>query len=225
MPPYKRKMVPAVGFTPTKVRKYSNTAAVQRMRFSRVAFRSGQENNYVDLASAAYANDTTGTITLLNTVAQGASVNQRIGKKFMMKSLQIRGIQFNNSAATINNPVCLVVYDKKPTGSLPAITDILVSISPQSFNNDNNADRFQIIRRYDRVMVGAPTVANATDSSVQNFDDFIKLNKLVVCKALGTGAIADIETGALYFVTVGANAAGTSAANTTAAFRIRFSDM
>lgn len=225
MPPYKRKMVPAAGFTPTKIRKYSNTAAVQRMRFSRTAFRSGQENNYVDLAAAVYAIDTTGSVTLINTVAQGTSVNQRVGKKYFMKSVQIRGTMYNNTAGVLNNAVCLLVYDKKPTGSLPAITDILVSASPTAFNNDNNTDRFRILRRWDEVLIGAPSATTGTEASAKNFDAYVKLNKPVICKAAGTGAIADIEEGALYFVTCGTNAAGTSAAATACGFRVRFSDM
>lgn len=184
-----------------------------------------KESNYVDLANASYANDTTGSITLINTVAQGAAVTQRVGKKFFMKSLQIRGIITNNAAATSSTAVNLIVYDSKPTGSLPAITDILVSANSNSFNNDNNTDRFKIIRRYDDVLVGAPSATTGTSLSACNFDDYIKLNKPVVCKAAGTGAIGDIELGALYFVTVGNNAAGTSASATACAFRIRFADI
>jgi len=225
MPPYKRKMVPAAGFTPTKMRKYSNTAAVQRMRFSRTAFRSGQENNYVDLARAQYQCDTTGSVTLLNTVAQGTSVNQRVGKKWVMKSLQMRGFVQNGSTAVSNWASYMIVYDKKPTGSLPAVTDILVTANSQAFNNDNNTDRFRIVRRWDNYLAGSTLAASAGGDTGAEADAYVKLNLPVVNKAAGTGAIADIEEGALYLVTVGNTAAGTAAASLDTGFRIRFRDM
>jgi hypothetical protein len=50
-------------------------------------------------------------------------------------------------------------------------------------------------------------------------------NLPVVYKAATTGAINDIEEGALYLVTVGNIAAGTAAANTSSAFRLRFKDV
>lgn len=40
-----------------------------------------RELGYVDLALTGFNFDTTGSIVLLNTVAQGASVNQRVGKR------------------------------------------------------------------------------------------------------------------------------------------------
>jgi len=224
MPPYKRKMVPAAGFTPTKMRKYSNTVAVQRMRFSRTAFRSGQENNYVDVAQASYACDTTGSITLINTVAQGASVSQRVGKKWFMKSLQVKGAVSNGTTSTISSPDWLIVYDKRPTGSLPAITDILNTVSSNSFNNDANAGRFRVIRRWSDVLIGNSTTP-ATGQESKDCDDYIKLNLPVVNKAAGTGAIADIEEGALYLVTVGDRVAGTTASSASLGFRLRFKDM
>lgn len=226
----KRKLTISAGFVPTKVRKYTNTASAQRasvMRYSRNAFRTGQENNYVDLAQAAYANDTTGSITLLNTVAQGASVNQRVGKKWKMKSIQVKGFWNAGTTGTFAQADNLLVYDKKPTGSLPAITDVLVTANSNSFNNDNNADRFTIVRRWHTVFQGGSTLATnpVTEGSAQDFDYFVPLGKPVVNKAAGTGAIADIETGALYFISVGNVAAGTAAATTSAGFRIRFQDM
>ena len=50
-------------------------------------------------------------------------------------------------------------------------------------------------------------------------------SKPVVYKAAGTGAIGDIEEGALYLVTIGQVAAGTAAAAARLAFRLRFLDV
>lgn len=190
-----------------------------------VVRRIGGERNYVDVSATTYACDTTGTVTLLNTVAQGASQSQRIGKKWLMKSIQMKGYFFAGSTGTYRGVGALLVYDKRPTGSLPAITDILVSVNSESFLNDVNSGRFRIIRRWDEQIVGNTGTPTLTDMTIKNADTYVKLNLPVVNKAAGTGAIGDIEQGALYLVTCGNNSAGTGAASLYAGFRIRFIDM
>lgn len=186
---------------------------------------AAKETGYLDTASTLYACDTTGSITLLNPVPQGAAVTQRVGKKIAMKSLQCRGNFLSNAVTTIADAAILIVYDKRPTGSLPAITDILVSVTTNSMNNDNNSGRFSILKRVDQVMVGNSTTP-ATGGEAYDSDWYLPLrDREVVYKALGTGAIADIEQGALYLVTVGGNAAGTGAASFAAGFRMRFLDI
>lgn len=189
------------------------------------SFPRGAEPGYVDLAAANYALDTTGSITLLNTVAQGAGTSQRIGKRIALKSLQCHGYMFNNTTANVNDAAFLIVYDKRPTGVLPAITDILVSVSPLAFNNDNNSGRFRILKRVDQTLVGS--IGNQVGpASAINSDWFLNLKGLPqVFKAAGTGAIGDIDEGAMYLVTVGGNAAGTTAASFTSAFRLRYIDV
>ena len=182
-----------------------------------------KESGFVDLNSASYNADTTGTVTLIATIPQGASVNQRVGKKVMLKSVQVRGACSVNSTTTITDVAGLLVYDRRPTGSLPAVTDILASASSAAFNNDANSGRFRILRRWDHVLTGN-NVTPATGNESVSMDTFVKVKNLTVFKALGTGAIADIEEGALYFVTVGDRAAGTTAATFGVAFRTRFVD-
>jgi len=192
---------------------------------------ASKETGYVDVASAVYPLDTTGAVTLLNTVAQGASVNQRVGKKIVMKGIQCRGSVYGLSAAIVNDVAYMIVYDKRPTGALPTITDILVSASAVSMNNDANSGRFRILKRIDEVLIGNTSltgaVANAlTEGTMRSADWWLDLKSLpVVYKAAGTGAIGDIEEGALYLVTIGTNAAGTSAAALNAQFRTRFVDV
>lgn len=204
-------------------KKRGNYSAPPRFRF--VASRSANEPGYVDLASASYAMDTTGSITLLNTVPQGAGTSQRVGKRIQLKSLQCRGSMLANAAVTSTDVAMLIVYDKRPTGALPAITDILVSVSATSFNNDNNSGRFRILKRVDAILTGSAANNYTTDSAMNN-DWFLPLKGLPqVFKSAGTGAIADIDEGALYLVTVGGSGAGTTAGTLTAAFRLRYIDV
>lgn len=213
----------------------ARASAVSSRYNKRYGYRSGlqrapgvqRETGYVDLATASYAMDTTGSVTLLNVVAQGAGVTQRVGKKIVLKGLQARGRMANGSTATTNDVAFMIVYDKRPTGALPAVTDILTAADSTAMNNDANAGRFKILKRWDDVLLGNTTAAaNYLDSMYKSADFFLPLKGLpTTYKAAGTGAIGDIEEGALYLVTVGSSAAGTSAAALGLQFRLRFIDI
>lgn len=183
-----------------------------------------QESGYVDTALAVYPCDTTGSIALIPTIAQGTSVNQRVGKKVMLKSIQVRGNVYSGTSSTATDCAIIIVYDKRPTGVLPAITDILDTANSNSFNKDINAGRFKILRRIDFALTGNIS-APSTGNEMKDASDFFKVNLPLVFKASATGAIADIEEGAVYLVTVGSNAAGATAGNAALGFRTRFLDV
>lgn len=220
----------------SKVSNYARAQAVSSRYNRRYGYRGSglqrapgvpRELGYVDLAAANYALDTTGSVTLLNTVSQGAGVTQRVGKKIVLKGLQCRGILGVGATAVVNDIAYMIVYDKRPTGALPAITDILVTATSQAMNNDANAGRFSIIKRVDDVLLGNyNAAASYTDSMYKSCDWYLPLKGLpTTYKAAGTGAIGDIEEGALYLVTIGNTAAGTAAGIMAAGFRLRFMDV
>lgn len=187
--------------------------------------RAAKETGYVDVALSTYPLDTTGSVTHLTIVPQGTAVTNRVGKKIALKGLQCRGFANSGISAILNNVAFMIVYDKRPTGSLPAVTDILVSANASSMNNDNNSGRFQILKRWDDVFVGASASPTAT-KPITNTDWWLDLKgRQTVYKAAATGQIADVEEGALYLVTVGSNAAGGTAAELTVGFRLRFLDI
>lgn len=183
-----------------------------------------KEVGYVDVAATMDFN-TTGTITLLNTIAQGVTINQRVGKKVILKHLQCRGIIGAQTTATSNRTALLVVYDKRPNGSLPAITDILETANSLSLNNTTNEGRFSILMRDDRVLMGATALGEIQSNTSEVSDFFLRLNKPTTFKALATGAIADQEEGALYLVSVGNQNSGTADAQATLQLRLRFEDV
>lgn len=189
---------------------------------ARPLYTKGREAGYVDLGLSLLECDTTGTISLVATMAQGASINQRIGKKAMYKSFQIRGKVQSNLTTTVADAAVLLVYDKRPQGTLPAVTDILTSANSKAFNNTQNEGRFKIIRRWDWTLIGNISTL-ATGKEGYNFDEYVKFRKPVVFKALGTGAIGDIEEGAVYLVTVG-DAGGTLGALASMDVRTRFTE-
>lgn len=224
----KRARAGSVSYPKSSMAKSGRYARRYGARSNRLQRAPGvsNETGFVDVASADYQLDTTGTVTLLNTVPQGTSVNQRVGKKYNLKSLQGRGNLQNGSTANSNDVAFMIVYDKRPTGALPAVTDILTAATSQAMNNDANSGRFVIMKRWDEVLIGNLTAAaNYTEAAVKSCDWFLPLKNMpTVCKAAGTGAIGDIEQGALYLVTVGQVAAGTAAAVLRSTFRLRFQD-
>lgn len=192
-----------------------------RMRYRK---RSAKEVGYVDLGTTTYNLDTTGDIVLLATIAQGASINQRIGKKARYKSVQFHGIVQAGTTGTVNEGALLLIYDRNPRGALPAITDILVTASSLAFNNTVNEGRFRILRRWDFAMAGNSTTPT-TGKECVGFDEYVKLKGLpITFGSAGTGAIGDIEKGALYLVSVGATGAGNDAPLAYIQTRTRFYD-
>lgn len=187
----------------------------------------GKESGFFDLALTTLALNTTGTIVLANTIVQGVATNQRVGKKIQLSSLQIRGNAQADNTTLLALGAIMLVYDRRPTGALPAITDILVTADANSFTNDANTGRFKILKRWQFSLVGNnATAGQATDSSQYSIDDYLPIkNKQTVYKAAGTGAIADIEEGAIYLVGVGNQVAGTADGNANIAIRTRFYDV
>lgn len=198
-------------------------ARVSTVRRNTLPF-GARDPGFVDLANANRGCDTTGSITLVATIAQGTTINQRIGKKAQYKSFQVRGHIFAGSLGTISQAGWMLVYDKRPSGALPAITDILTSVSSFAFPNDANANRFHTIKRCDYEVIGDST-GPATDSVAYKVEEYVKFKGMIGFKAAGTGAIADIEEGAVYLVTYGDTAAGTGAPDSDLAIRTRFVDV
>lgn len=188
--------------------------------------RSVTETGFVDSDLNVYELDTTGTIILLNIVVQGVGTSQRIGKRITLKSIQFHGDLQNNSASTVNGVAILLVYDKRPDGNLPSITDILNTANSTSFNNDSNSGRFRVMKRVDAQLHGGVGAATLTSNSSMSADWFVDLKGLPqVFKSAGTGAIGDIEEGALYLLGVGDRTAGTTAAVASIRSRMRYMDV
>jgi len=186
--------------------------------------RAGNESGFLDTAIAVYALNTTGSLTLLNPVPQGAATSQRVGKRIALKSIEAHGNIIAGNSGLSADFSYMIVYDKRPSGNLPNITDVLNTVSPYSFNNDNAGSRFQTLKRVDGHTVGG-NGTTLTAKSMHDFDWFMSLKERpTVFTNLGTGAIGDIEEGAIYLITMG-NEAGALAPNANVAFRLRYIDV
>jgi len=167
----------------------------------------------------------TGVVTLLNAVDQGVALDERGGTRLGMHQLQVRGIFEASTSTPWQALTWMIVYDRDPLGSLPALTDIVDSPgSIVSFQKLDNRDRFSILHKSFLTME-AGVSASATSDSIRHVDMSINLGNLQTSFASGvtSGAIANMKHGALYFVCVGENATAAYNPSVTLGFRLTFS--
>lgn len=216
-----------------KARTYNAKKANPKLVSSRLANagvrKYRKDTGYVDTGNAgapiAFAFTTTGTVSLVaGGISQGSSVNQRQGKFINWKSMQIRGkVIPSGGAAAGSTTVCtlLIVYDKQPTGVLPAISDILDAINSSAMNKDAASSRFRILKRMDYCVVAS----DASPYRVHRVDEFLDLRmKKCEFRAAGDGLIGDFAYGAIYAVSVGDHGVGANSADGALVFRTRFVD-
>lgn len=188
--------------------------------------RPSMEMKYIDNQKASYNADTTGTITHINAVPQGASESNRIGRKMNNRSIEVRGTVAANSLTLATTARILFVYDRQPNKALAAIGDILDIADSYGLKKDANKERFLILKDKMFSIAGNTTTAGQiTDKSIQHFKWFKKCRLPTVFSNVGSGAIGDVTTGALLMITTGGTAAGTAAATFALSTRVRFDDM
>lgn len=167
-----------------------------------------------------------GTIQLVNGIAQGTDFNQRIGRQATMKSVLFNG---NWYQSTTSSPLgCLgravVVYDAQPnSGSTPVWTDIFAQADVNSPMNLNNRDRFKVLMDI-RKSIGptAYTSGNITAGGWGSpwHSKYRKCNLETIFSGTGI-TLGSISTGAIYVCVI---CDTTSAMSLNFYFRVRFTD-
>jgi len=190
-------------------------------------FAGRRELKYLDIASATYAADTTGTVTALNLLAVGDDNTSRDGRQVTIKSVQVRGYLEPQDATTVPTKCrILLVWDNAVnSGTIATVTDILTASTSVSFPKIDNSRRFTILVDHSFTAGGVSNVASQTYAQGQITEDieiYKKLN-LITQYSGTTAAIGSIQNGALLMVTIGSNAAA-SASEALLATRIRFTD-
>lgn len=154
-------------------------------------------------------------IVVLNTPTPGADSNQRIGRKINLKSVLVKAnwrIQ-NILGDDPINPVqirTMLIWDKCPNGSYPAISDILqplnvigitdpnnpnnplVAPCPASPNNLDNRDRF-------RTLWDANDTLSPGGESIRQYDKYLKLSGETIFSG-DQNNLTSIKTGAIYLL-------------------------
>lgn len=146
----------------------------------------------------------------INVVTQGTSAIQRIGKRLIMKAVQIRGVIKAASATTVQKCSLLLVYVRSVnsisgTTTLPAMTEIMTNQSANSLTNRDYAGKYKILRRWDFVVTGNITNP-ATGNEEKIFEEYIVFKKplLTQFNSVGTTGVYDqVEKGALLLISLG----------------------
>jgi len=190
----------------------------------------GGELKYVDLASASYAFDTTGSITLLNGIAVGDDNNTRDGRQIFNKSIQVMG----SIKPALTNPTgvpsfcrLLLVWDSQSnSAALPTFNNLLTATTSTGMLNLDNRERFTVLRdlKY--------TIGNVSVTATQSFAEapstatvniFVDLKGVKTTYSGVAATIGNIMTGSLLMFTIGDQAAG-SGATFVGSTRLRFYD-
>lgn len=184
---------------------------------------TGSEIKAIDIAQfdSFFISAATGPqITLLNGVQAGTGFFNRVGARIEMRNIHLRGMITNAATAVQDAGRLLVVYDRQPTGSLPAYNVIFQTrdqagaTTSQGFSEINldNRDRFTILRDERFYLPACTNTAGVLTNGPQypGDDQEMDFNLFIKLRGLGTHfkstsnptTIADIATGALYLVTV-----------------------
>ena len=184
------------------------------------------ELKYVDTAAAAYACDTVGTVTLLNGVAPGVGISQRVGRRINIRSIQVTGSLSTQDAEVVASQVKVaLIMDMEPGAAVPAITDIYTASTSTAFHNLDYRDRFKTIATYQAAFGALSTVATQAycGSPTNALVNIYKRCNIPVTFKGDDALIGSIATNAVYLVTIGNHANGTGYVF-YGAVRIRYDD-
>jgi hypothetical protein len=213
-------------------RRRGRSPAVPRAPSVNAIVRASHEPKNLDISNTYTLSGTTGTLVLLNAITQGVTGNSRTGRQVKLDHLRLN-FTFTASSAESQDAVRIIVLiDKESRGAAPAVGDVLTNSTfglgalLSSHNFDNVPTRFKILA--DEVVCIQPTVAVNSTNTVWNTNIFhrlfhIKLKQNVHYYNTSAGTIADIDSGALYFITWGVNSSGES--TSTYDSRLVFRDM
>jgi hypothetical protein len=207
-----------------------------------------------DTVPCQVLNTNTGTacVQALNLIQQGAGISQRIGHKVSLKSLRLR-----LSMEPLNNvdngwalkTRILVMYDRNPDGTYPAMNVILANITQANQTqagtyldnlNPNFFDRFVVLMDkfitlpvYDSAgVISNSNQVGPTNQEAFILDEYIKLKDLETIygntannlQTANPMTIAYIQTGALLIMSMGGIAAINSPYCFTGTARLRYRD-
>lgn len=166
------------------------------------------------------------TIQLLNGIAQGTTAFTRVGNRISMQSVHMRYSLRQWDVSTFNNNHIwrmLIVYDRSPNGSNPAITDILASNHQLALQNMDNKDRFKILWDKTDTYGYFFSGGNSTGPCQAVGECYRKVKGDTVYSG-SASLISDLRTGALWLVYLGSATLATNCPALDARLRVTFTD-
>jgi len=184
----------------------------------------GQELNNKDTSFTLNA-DTTGSIILVNGVAQGNTQTTRVGRKMVIRSITIN-FRVSSGTTTITSDFRVaLVLDTQANGQALSITDVYDSVSPTSLRNLGNSERFRVLMVWEGTNSGnTGTAGQQTETSALAYKLFRMQNIAVQFNNGTDDTIGSIATNSIYLIAMGNRAAGTGASVVVGDCRIRFTD-
>jgi len=170
---------------------------------------------------------TNAIVSLLNPIKRGTMQGGISDKYAVLKSIQVHGRIVAGSNSAASKLMVFFVYDKEPTGTLPTTAQLLAAGSGGSYNaycfmNDDNTDRFRVLKRYD-LTVGSLNSANGA-ISIDFYYDMNALPFVQTNAADATGGLGQIKTGAVYGVMISSEPTGNTAPSVAYTCRTRYID-
>ncbi len=189
---------------------------------------AGAELKFHDLDTNDAAIAANGTIVIdsCNEVAQGVTESTRVGRKFVIRSINWRFscTKSVTTSSVVNDTVRVILYlDKQCNGATAGITDILESDDFQSFNNLANKSRFRTLmdRTYSMNSYGLAGDGTTTDgASWTQHDSFFKNVTIPIEYDATAAAITGIRSNNIGLLLLSQN--GTC--SFSGKMRLRFSD-
>lgn len=186
--------------------------------------QGGKELNFKDTAISG-TESTTARVVLLNGMAQGTTASERVGRRITIKSVELKARLSPGTAGTLATVRYALVLDRQANAATANFTDIYDAALPESLRNISNKARFQVVWDSGLLPVIGNSTTLLTDDSRHSIEFYKKVGIPVQYNAVNGGAIGDIQTNALYFVSVGDVVTGTTAPVMVGQARIRYADL
>jgi len=199
--------------------------------------RSTKEQKFLDMGLVAQdCNPDPGPadIVLLNQIGQGTSVNTRVGMRYQMTGVHIRGNINQEGTQNVTPSIAgyYLVYDSEPHATLATSAEMFNLRSSNlhyAFPNGTEGQkggRFKYLARKEFTMGNQGSGTNQVEMDgvlpgIRLINDYIPLNKLTTqCVRLNTGSsITSIQKGALLLVPFGRNGSVISGSPTAPVMR------
>jgi len=186
--------------------------------------------------NAGLDGDSDCTIQLLNGIARGDDISERTGRQVVMRSIKIHWqVQAKATTGVDQLARCMLVYDKQTNAAALTPAQVLTTVgngyAPLSPVNLENRMRFVVL--YDS---GPFVVASDKQNAAGAAQEVPKSGSMLTGTVTRYGyfpvtynngdaaTVADITTGSLYFIVIGGEAAGATAADWNIYSRVRYED-
>lgn len=229
------------GKPPAKKKRSNSSSAMQPFKKPRISgFRaqqkaigaatgSGPEWKNIDTTASITPGPSNGwsSMTCQNLIAQGAGLQQHVGRKIAIKKLIFR-YQASTTATTNPGPHRIVIfYDNHNNGTSPAITDVFTNDATTAMMNLDNSDRFLVLADFYPFEEKGQSCEGG--SGITNFSSGVKVLKfnpplLTHFNNTTTATITAIQDGAIFLIISQAGTSASPAASLIHFTRIRYTD-